>query len=352
MENLEVFCVKENDTIRSVMGKIAKNTRGIVFVCKDNKLLATVTDGDIRRYILAGKNIDDSVVGAAHYSPIFAYEWDRVRAESIMREKAITALPIVDRDLKILEIVFLNNFIRKTTKKNGELKNISVVIMAGGKGTRLKPFTDILPKPLIPLGEKTITEHIIEKFEEYGCSVFYMIVNYKRNFIKAYFADNEVNYNLRFVDENKFLGTAGGLKLLEGEINGNFFVSNCDILIEADYCEILRNHVEKECIITMVCARKKYQMPYGTVEEENGYVKCIREKPVTIQNINTGFYVVNSSIFDMIPKNAFRDMTELIESCISKNQKVGIYLIEEDKWLDIGQMEELEKTYNRLNSNS
>ena len=224
--------------------------------------------------------------------------------------------------------------------------------MAGGKGQRLKPFTGILPKPLIPLGEKTITERIIMRFQKYGCNRFYMIVNYKKNFIKAYFADNEMNYNIQFVEEDKFLGTAGGLKLVQGKVTGDFFVSNCDILIDADYQEILEEHVRKQCVITLVCAHKKYQMPYGTVEgDEEGYVYNMQEKPVLSYNINTGLYVVNERFLEQIPQNTFVDMTELIKDCIKNKQKVGIYLIEEEQWLDTGQMEELEKTYTALKLN-
>lgn len=352
MKNLELFIAEEENSIKEVMEKIAENTRGLVFICKDGKLLATVTDGDIRRYILKGGDIAENVSKAAHYSPVFVYWEDRDSARETMIKRRITALPIVDQDLKVLDIVFLTYYDEGGAEKPKANLNVPVVIMAGGKGKRLKPFTDILPKPLIPLGERTITERIIAKFQEYGCGLFYMIVNYKKNFIKAYFADNELQYNIHFMEEEEFLGTAGGLKLVQGEMKGDFFVSNCDILIDADYQDILEEHIRKECIITLVCAHKKYQMPYGTVEEDgNGYVCGLREKPVLNYNINTGLYVVNEKFLDKIPKDTFVDMTELISDCIKNKEKVGIYLIEEEQWLDTGQMEELEKTYTALNLN-
>lgn len=343
MRNLKMFLAQENNTIRDVMTKIAQNTRSIVFICENGRLLATVTDGDIRRYILDGGALEDCVSRAAHYKPIYAYEEDKYKAEAIMKKEVIMALPIVDHDLKIVDIVFLNKF--KNVPSEAVQLNIPVVIMAGGKGTRLKPFTDILPKPLIPLEEKTITEHIMNRFEEYGCSRFYMIVNYKRNFIKSYFSDNDTKYDLHFIDEDEYLGTAGGLKLLQGKLNGNFFMSNCDILIEADYQDILEYHLRKECIITMVCARKKYQIPYGTVEEDGtGYVKTMQEKPGLIYNVNTGLYVISDKFLDKIADHTHADMTDLITRCIEENEKVGIYLIDEDQWLDVGQMQELQKT--------
>lgn len=351
MKNLEIFIAEEENSIREIMRKIAENAKGLVFICKEGRLLATVTDGDIRRYIIDGGDIAENVSSAAHYSPVFAYWEEKDSAKDIMIRQGVTALPIVNHELKILDIVFLTYFEDKVGEPKASL-NVPVVIMAGGKGKRLKPFTDILPKPLIPLGERTITERIITKFQEYGCDLFYMIVNYKKNFIKAYFADNELQYNIHFVEEEEFLGTAGGLKLVQGKVTGDFFVSNCDILIDADYQEILDDHIRKECIITLVCAHKKYQMPYGTVEEDaQGYVCSMQEKPVLSYNINTGLYIVNEKFLEKIPQNTFVDMTELISDCIRNKEKVGIYLIEEEQWLDTGQMEELKKTYAALNLN-
>ncbi len=352
MKNLEIFIVEEENSIKEVMKKIAVNARGLVFVCKGGRLLATVTDGDIRRYILAGGDIEGAVSQAAHYSPVFVYPEEREQAKDIMIRRNITALPVVDHDNRIMDILFLRYPDEEDAEEAKDGLDVPVVIMAGGKGQRLKPFTDILPKPLIPLGEKTITERIIMRFQKYGCNRFYMVINYKKNFIKAYFADNEMKYNMQFIEEEKFLGTAGGLKLVQGKVSGDFFVSNCDILIDADYQAILEEHVRKQCIITLVCAHKKYQMPYGTVEgDEEGYVCNMQEKPVLSYNINTGLYVINEKFLDMIPKDTFVDMTELVGNCIRKKEKVGIYLIEEEQWLDTGQMEELEKTYTALKLN-
>ena len=245
MKNLEIFMVEEENSIKEVMKKIAVNARGLVFVCKGGRLLATVTDGDIRRFILAGGDIEVEVSQAAHYSPVFVYPEERGEAKDIMIRRSITALPVVDHDHRITDILFLRYPEAEEAEEAKVGVDVPVIIMAGGKGQRLKPFTDILPKPLIPLGEKTITERIIMRFQKYGCNRFYMIVNYKKNFIKAYFADNEMNYNIQFVEEDKFLGTAGGLKLVQGKVTGDFFVSNCDILIDADYQEILEEKAKE-----------------------------------------------------------------------------------------------------------
>ena len=138
--------------------------------------------------------------------------------------------------------------------------------MAGGKGTRLAPFTNILPKPLIPIGDKTITEHIIDRFQRFGCHQFYVIVNYRKNFIKTYFTEQENSPDLFFIEELKFQGTGGGIKLLEGKIKETFFLTNCDILVDEDYSSILDYHKEKKNWITLVCATKNIEIPYGTVQ--------------------------------------------------------------------------------------
>ena len=175
MKNLEIFIADEENSIREVMTKIAANAKGLVFICKDGRLLATVTDGDIRRYIIDGGDIAGNVSNAAHYSPVFAYWEEKDRAKDIMIKQGVTALPIVNHEQKLLDIVFLTYFEEDSAGEPKASLDIPVVIMAGGKGKRLKPFTDILPKPLIPLGERTVTERIITKFQEYGCDLFYMI---------------------------------------------------------------------------------------------------------------------------------------------------------------------------------
>ena len=222
--------------------------------------------------------------------------------------------------------------------------------MAGGKGTRLYPYTQILPKPLIPIGEKTITEHIMSRFMKYGCKSFEMIINYKRNLIKSYFLDNEDTYDITFIDEKQFLGTGGGLKLLKGKIDTTFFMTNCDILIEEDFDRILEYHQKNNNIITVVCAKKNMTIPYGMVEvSESGKALALREKPCFSFLTNSGFYVIEPEFLDMIPDNTFIHITDVIQRCIDMKMQVGVYTIPEEKWLDMGQLEEMEKMKKRLN---
>lgn len=201
------FIITEDATILQAMEQIDKSTRKILFVHSDGILLAAVSDGDIRRWILKGGKLNESIKNAANYQPIFINEDKYYQAEGIMKKHSIDALPVINEKGKILEIVFLNKF-GKVYDRFPE--QIPVVIMAGGMGTRLSPYTDILPKPLIPIGEFPIVEHIINQFRKYGCEDFRMIVNYKRNMIKTYFDELEKDYTVVFVPEEKPLGTGGG----------------------------------------------------------------------------------------------------------------------------------------------
>lgn len=332
------YIVSEETSLRDTMQVIDKNASGIAFVCKDRELLATVTDGDVRRSLMKGADMEAPVREIANYQPRYLYQRESHKAVRLMKEKSITALPILDEGKCIVDIKFL---LKDTTLLEKKL-NTPVVIMAGGKGTRLKPYTDILPKPLIPIGDKTITEHIIEHFNRFGCSDFYMIVNYKKQFIKAYFLESDDH--IHFVDEEQFLGTGGGIALVGKDIKETFFLTNCDILVEADYEDILKKHKEQQNIITIVCAEKKVLLPYGTVEiDGEGRVKEFREKPRFQFHTNTGFYVIEPAFLEKIPSNTFINITEIIENCIRDEEKVGTYLVDEDSWMDMGQIEELEK---------
>lgn len=341
--NLSDYIVSENETILNVLKKIDKSGKGIVFICDDNKLLASVTDGDIRRYIIENANIDDTIKKIGNYNPHYIFEKDNVNYKKYMEEIGITSLPILDENKNILDIKFLK---KGTTKIDNKI-NIPIVIMAGGKGTRLMPYTNILPKPLIPIGEKTITEHIINSFEKYGCKDFYMIVNYKKNFIKTYF--NEIEKNVHFIDEDTFLGTGGGLYLIKDKIKDTMFLTNCDVLIDYDYSKLLEKHKKSGNIATVICIEKNQNLSYGVIDVDNeGNILEIKEKPKFSFIINTGIYILEPEFLQAIPENTFIHITDVIKDCIKQGKKIGTYVLNEDNWLDMGQFDELEKMKERL----
>lgn len=337
---LDDYIVTEDATIIETMGQLDKNASGNIFLCRDGILVAAVTDGDVRRSIINDVKVDVAIREIANYNPFFLNIKDKCQAEQLMIREAITALPLVDDNHRIITIKFL----RKDSLCNKNQIDVPIVIMAGGKGSRLRPYTDILPKPLIPIGNKTITEHIMEQFEQYGCSQYYMIVNYKKKFIISYFTDSETKKNINFIEEQDYLGTGGGLALLQDKIEETFFLTNCDVLVEVEYDKLLKKHRDKQNIITIVCAKKKITVPYGTLEiDTSGNVIKFQEKPSFEFNTNTGLYVIEPKFLHRIPKDTQIPITDIIQQCMDEGERVGTYLIEEADWMDMGQLEELEK---------
>lgn len=343
MTGMEIknYIISEDQTIIDAMNLINKNGKGIVYVCDSRMLKAAISDGDVRRHILNKGSLEAPISEVANYSPVYAKRQDRINYNLLMKEKQISSLPIVNEAGEVITIKFSGSNSAHTTSN----LDTPVVIMAGGKGSRLLPMTSVLPKPLIPIDEeKTITELIMDKFMEYGCSDFNMIVNYKKELIKAYFLDCDTKYKTKFTEENEFLGTGGGLTLLRGEYDKSFFMTNCDILIDEDYGEIMKFHQSKKNIITMVCALKTTEVPYGTVElRRDGSVKGLLEKPSITHMINTGFYVIEPEFLEYVPQNTFIHITDIISSCIERGEQVGAYPISENSWSDMGQIVEMEK---------
>lgn len=221
--------------------------------------------------------------------------------------------------------------------------------MAGGLGTRLHPYTKILPKPLIPIGEIPIVEHIINRFYIYGCRDFFLVVNHKKNMIKAYFYELDKDYKVSYADEEKPLGTGGGLSLLRGIINSTFILTNCDILIEEDYEKIYTFHKKEKNFITMVCSLKKIIIPYGVVEiGQNGEIKTMKEKPELSFLTNTGMYIVEPRVIDELEDNQPIGFPDIIEKYKQAGEKIGVYPIGENNWLDMGQLDAMEEMRKRL----
>ena len=344
---LKEYIVNINATVLETMNRINENAREIAFVCDEERVFyGTVTDGDIRRHLLSGGEVGSSVMCVMNRTPYVIHypRNEEMDYMEIMREKGITAIPIIDNAGRLIDAISVYDRRVEVPKIN-----IPVVIMAGGKGTRLKPYTDILPKPLIPIGNKTITERIIDIFINNGCSRFYMIVNYKRDFIKTYFQYEEKDYDLTFLDENEYRGTGGGLALLKGKINETFIVTNCDILIDDVYEKYLREHKEKKNLVTVVAAKKNMQLAYGIMNvDKDGELLEMEEKPKYSFLTNTGFYILEPELLDYIPEDTFIHMPDILQKCMQEGKRVGVYQIEEEKWLDMGQFDEMEKMRQRF----
>lgn len=342
----EAIYIEEQNTILEAMQKIDKNSRKLLFVQDEGVLLATLTDGDIRRWILKGGDLQAEVKLAANYQPVYLQEGQAQKAMPLMREYGIEAIPLLNERHVIKEIVFQN---RLEIKPPEFAENIPVVMMAGGMGKRLSPYTNILPKPLIPIGEYPIAEHIINRFCAYGCNRFYMIVNYKRNMIKAYFDELEKDYQLEFIVEENPLGTGGGISLLRGKIKDTFILTNCDIVIDDDLTKAHKQHVAAGNLITMVCSLKNFTIPYGVVNiGKDGMIESMQEKPSMSFFTNTGCYFVEPEVIEDLAYNQPIDFPAIIEKYMAESKNIGIYPISEDAWLDMGQFDELEKMKERL----
>ena len=329
----------------------AMGEKTLIVVDDRNGILGTITDGDIRRWILKGKGLNESLVNAMNRRPLTLKEgFVKEDAKNLMLQRKVECLPVVDGTKRVIASLSWVDLFESNPKNLKSLK-LPVVIMAGGEGARLHPFTKVLPKPLMPIGDKPIIEIIINRFFDYGCSEFYLSLNYKSNIIKAYFSDFEHKYKINYILENKPLGTAGSLHLLKNRIKKTFFVSNCDILIEADYADMLKFHRQRKNKITLVSSMKNFTIPYGVCEIENGGVlRDIREKPEYDFLVNTGMYILDASVLNDIPKNRFYNITDLISDYIEKKEKIGVYPVSEKSWLDMGQWEALQDMLQRFES--
>lgn len=345
--DISELLITEEKTILQAMDLLNRSDQKILFIHCNHKLLASVTDGDIRRWILKGGGLDASIKLAANYSPIYLDENKSYLADQVMKEASIGAVPLINKEKEIKRILFLNEKCEKVEMFD---ENVSVVIMAGGIGSRLSPYTKILPKPLIPIGDLPISEHIINQFKKYGCNDFKMIVNYKRNMIKAYFNEIEKDYKVNYIIEEKALGTGGGLSLLKNAMTSTFILTNCDVLINYDLNSIYKYHKECGNVITMICPLKNFTVPYGVVTiSYNGDVESIQEKPSLVFYVNAGCYFIEPEVIQGLEYNEPIDFPDVIKKCLKEGKKVGVYPIDESAWLDMGQIDELEKMKERLN---
>jgi dTDP-glucose pyrophosphorylase/CBS domain-containing protein len=349
MKNL---IVDKNISIIKAMKKLNESgQKGLIIVEDENLLMGTLTDGDIRKAILNGANISNSIDLIYNRKPTFLVEgaFSLEAVKKIFLERKFDLIPVVDKKGKHVDTLFWEKIFKKNRNKSKEKINVPVVIMAGGKGSRLAPFTNILPKPLVPVHNKPIIEHIIDRFYEFGCNNFYMTVNYKARILKAYFDELQPDYNMSFVDEPEPLGTAGCLRLLNGKFDEPFFVSNCDIIVKTNYQKIYDFHQKGGFDVTLVASTKEYIIPYGTCElNSNGHLSHINEKPQYNFLINTGLYILNPDILPFIPKNKFYHITHLIEEVKNRGKKVGVYPVDDEAWIDVGEWAEFKKATEKL----
>lgn len=346
MKYLEI-CVDENLSLAKVLEIIERTHKQAVVVVQNGILKGTVTDGDIRRYLLKGKDLNVAVKKVMCGQPIYLSERERACAIACMKKNRIHMVPIVNDQMIVVDIEFdsEHNIVWENVQK--ELKNIPVVIMAGGEGKRLLPYTSILPKPLMPIGECTALECIINSFSKYGCEQYYLTLNYKKEIIMAYLKEANIPGCVDYVIEEDYMGTVGSLALLKDKLQSTFVVSNCDTLLDVNYNELVEKHRRENNKITLVVLQKDYEIPYGVIDTDSeGKVIALQEKPRLRYRLNTGVYVMEPDVIGKLT-GQYIHMTELIESELNSNEKIGSYVISESQWTDIGEIENLNSVNRR-----
>lgn len=337
--------IEESATIKEAVERLERVRCKVVYVVDNGKLIASVSDGDVRRYALGDGDTGLPLKHIANFRPSFLLRYDRSKIVELFQAREVYSIPIVNYNGEVVEVVFRDG---RRIRRDYHL-NCPVVMMAGGKGTRLFPYTKILPKALIPIGEIPISERIINNFVDYGCCHFYMVVNHKKKMIQSYFEGLEKPYEIEYVEEETYLGTGGGLYLLRHKVEEDFFLVNCDIIIDADYSEIYNFHKKNRNYITIVAAKYKHVVPYGVLSlDEDGNCVELTEKPESDYLINTGMYMVQQDLIEAMPQSEVISFPEIIERCKAEGKKIGAYVIEESAYMDMGQLEEMDRMKNKL----
>lgn len=339
--------IQYNETIIEALKKMDILDKKLLVVLENNKFYGLLSAGDIQRAIIKNKTLETQVSEVLRKNIRIAKPDNSLEdIKQMMFEFRMELCPVVDNMHEIIEVYFWEDlFLDKGPQPRSHF-NLPVVIMAGGFGTRLKPLTNVLPKPLIPIGKKTMLEEIFDRFSFHGCNKFFVSVNYKAELIEYYIENQKLPFDINYFKEDKPMGTAGSMSLLKGKIHETFFVTNCDILVEQDYSEILAYHKNNKNEITIVAALKSFHIPYGTIETgDNGKLLLLTEKPDVTFKINSGMYILESHLIDEIPDDQFFHITDLIEKVKGRSGNVGVFPISEKSWKDVGSWSEISQYY-------
>lgn len=325
--------------IIDVLKIIDNSARQIALIVdEEQRLIGTVTDGDIRRGLLKGRQLTDPVSLVMNHYPTVASVYDsRENILALMKLKHLRQIPIVDDNGQIIQIETLDELLQPKKKENW------VVLMAGGLGTRLAPLTDDCPKPLLKVGNKPLLETIMLSFIEQGFNKFYISVNYRSDMITDYFGDgSRLGVEIRYIHESKRMGTAGALTLLPETPQHPLIVMNGDLLTKVNFEQLLDFHITHNANATMCVREYDLQIPYGVVKIDKHRLVGIDEKPLVNYFVNAGIYVLNPESIRYIPEDSFYDMPKLFEKLIDEKHNVSVFPIRE-YWLDIGRMADFEK---------
>ena len=339
MKSIKNIRLTEDSTIKEALEVINNAAMQIAVVTdSDDKLLGTITDGDLRRGFLKGLNLNQSIKKVIFRNPtVVTINHTKEEILKLAISKKIHQIPVVDDKGKVLGIQEIQELIKPKDKTN------RVFLMVGGLGKRLRPLTDNIPKPMLKIGNKSILETIVERFAQYGYKNIVMCVNYKSHTIKDFFGDgSKFGVNIEYILEKKKMGTAGALSLLRENALEPLFVMNGDVITNVNFDYMMNYHIANDSIATMGVKEYDIMVPYGVVDTYKGVIISIEEKPSHKFFVNAGIYILNKEILDLVPKNKFYNMTDLFEEIIEKKLK-GISFPIYEEWRDIGQEDELER---------
>ncbi len=339
MKDIEKIKLTVNSTIKEALQIIDSGAvKFAIVVDQNDKLLGTLTDGDIRRAILDGKSLDNHIETIYFKEPtVVTVNHTKEEIINLCTSKKIYQIPVVDNDGRVVSIDLLNELLKPEIHPN------KVILMVGGLGTRLRPLTEKTPKPMLHVGGKPILQTIVEKFVSYGFVNIVMCVGYKSNIIQDFFEDgSKFGAQIEYILEDKRMGTAGALSLLKTKPKEPFFVMNGDLLTNVNFEHLLEFHLDNKAMSTMCVREYDFQVPYGVVNMKDGKILSIEEKPVHKFFVSAGIYMLDPKTIDLIPENEFYDMPTLFERLIGMNENTVSFPLRE-YWLDIGQMEEYEK---------
>ncbi len=351
-ERIQKKIISADKTIIQTMKLMDESYTKLFLVFDGDEFLGIITNGDLQRAIIAHTPFETPIGKiVSREGKLFAHVGDnRDKIKDWMLEKRAELMPLLDEHGELIDVIFWDEVLSDTPSDENRPKiDLPVIIMAGGKGTRLSPITNVIPKPLVPVGDKTILEVIMDQFEGIGCRKFYMSVNYKADMMKYYLSQLDHKYDIEFFMEDKPLGTIGSVSLLKGKITTPFFVSNCDSINEQDYRDVWDYHVSNKNDMTIVTMVKSFKIPYGVIETGvGGLMTSLKEKPEQTYQVNTGVYILNPELIEEIPEGEFFHITHLMEKVQSRGGRVGCFPVSEHSWKDMGEWPEYLKMINVL----
>lgn len=330
-------------TIIAALKKMDSIGAKSLLIVDDNEHFAGILSiGDIQRAIIQNIDLESEIRIILRKNPRVALPSQSItEIKELMLRYRMEFIPVINDENNIIDIHFWEDVFIENEQIPCSQFSLPVIIMAGGLGERLKPLTNVFPKPLMPHGKHTIVEEIMQRFSRHGCDNFYLSVNFKSDLVQYYLNQQNLPFHLNYIKEDKPLGSGGSLSLVKGKIKSSFFVSNCDILIDQDYSEILNYHIENDNVITIVAALKHYPIPYGVLETgNNGDLRSLHEKPEITFKVNSGMYIFENKVLNEIPDNTFLPITEIINRVRDKGWKIGVFPVSERSWIDIGTWDE------------